>query len=240
MAEPTRKSSRVPIGRPAGRKLACGGRSADNGPMKRRTRLRRRLRRFWRRRLRRPLGYAAVALLAGVLALNLAVRLAGRGEVFLLSPRFLPQKATALGLLLRHRLAGAEPPADAAAAVRAAARRHGVPERLALAVARVESDLEPIRISRAGAMGLMQLMPATARALAVDDPFDARQSADGGTRLLARLLARYRGDWRRAAAAYNAGPGRVPRSGPLELPAETRSYVARVLAAALEGGLEGG
>jgi soluble lytic murein transglycosylase-like protein len=78
-------------------------------------------------------------------------------------------------------------------------------------------------------MGLMQLMPGTAAMLGVDDAFDPAQNAEAGTRYLAQLLRRYRGDRVRVLAAYNAGPGRVPLHGAIELPAETRSYVRHVL-----------
>ncbi len=158
--------------------------------------------------------------------MNLGVRCAG-GNPSLLSTRFLSQKATALALLTRHALSdsGAEP--SPAAAVRRAARRHRVPECFALAFARVESNFRPHVISSAGAMGIMQLMPATARGLGVSDPFDVRQNADGGVRYLRKLWRRYRADRRRVAAAYNAGPGAVPRRGPL--PRSTARYVARIL-----------
>jgi soluble lytic murein transglycosylase-like protein len=78
-------------------------------------------------------------------------------------------------------------------------------------------------------MGLMQLMPATARELGVDDPFDIDQGADGGVRYLKRLLISYRGDVRRALAAYNAGAARIPSRGPFAMPLETRTYVSRVV-----------
>lgn len=183
----------------------------------------------WRRvgtRTRRALRWILLGALVSVLSLNLGVRCAG-GDPFLLSVRFLPQKATALTLLLGHGLFHWEDEPEPAAAVRAAARRHRVPECFALSVARVESGLRPHVISSAGAMGLMQLMPATARGLDVDDPFSVRDNADGGVRYLRKLWRRYRGDRRRVLAAYNAGPGAVPRKGPI--PRATRGYVKRVL-----------
>jgi soluble lytic murein transglycosylase-like protein len=188
----------------------------------------------WTRRLppwaRRWGGRALLAALAGLLVVNGAIRLAG-GDAWPFSVRFLPEKITALALSVRHVVsgdgdAGAE---QAAAHVRAAARRHGVPEPFALAVATVESGLRPSVISACGAMGLMQLMPATARGLGVGDPFDARDNAEGGVRYLRQLWRRYGGDRRRVAAAYNAGPGAVPRAGPI--PAGARAYAERVLRA---------
>jgi hypothetical protein len=144
----------------------------------------------------------------------------------------LGSKAEALSTLALHglRCAGHDDVA-VEAAIRAAARRHQVAEGLALALARVESSLIHTRISSTGAMGLMQLMPNTARELGVQDPFDVEQNADGGVRYLKQLLTSYRGDVKRALAAYNAGSGRVPRQGSLSsLPLETRTYVFRVVA----------
>jgi soluble lytic murein transglycosylase-like protein len=172
------------------------------------------------------LAFALTATL--ILALNLAVRSAG-GAVSLASTSWLGTRSRAVSLLAVHALRCRLGDADAAAAVREAAVRHGISERLALAVARVESSLVHTRISATGAMGLMQLMPNTARELGVRDPFDVRDSADGGVRYLKRLLVSYRGDVKRALAAYNAGSGRVPLRGPLTLPLETRTYVSRVV-----------
>lgn len=173
---------------------------------------------------------AALVSLGLLVSLNLAVRASG-GDVHPLSLRRLPERALALSFLLAHRVhcSGSEEDFPAQQLVQDAAQRHGVSTRLALAVARTESDFVHTRISGTGAMGLMQLMPDTARELGVHDPFDARENADAGVRYLAQLVAMYRGDLRRAVAAYNAGMGRVPLSGPSSLPRETRSYVGRVL-----------
>ena len=107
------------------------------------------------------------------------------------------------------------------------ANKHKVPRALVLAVVGVESAFQAGRVSRAGARGLMQLMPATALDLGVDAD-NARDNVDGGTRYLAWLV-RYFGDERLAVAAYNAGPGRVKRAGN-RVPAigETVAYVERV------------
>jgi len=171
-------------------------------------------------------------VLGAILAVNGAVRGLG-GEVSWVSVERLGERADALFRLSRHRLVAiwqADAEDDPQAVVRAAALRHGLSPRLLLGVARAESDFVPTRISGTGAMGMMQLMPATADELGVDDPFDAADSADGGARYLKRLLQAYRGDVQRALAAYNAGPGRVAVSGRVTLPAETRSYVARITA----------
>jgi hypothetical protein len=192
-----------------------------------------RLPRFDRRA--RVIALCAAACVVGyVLALNALVRTLGGGDPHPLSPRHHAQKAEALGRLGMHAVGelGLWPHADPRLVVASAADRQRVPRALALAVARVESSLDPHAISRTGAMGLMQLMPDTAAELSVIDPFDPAHNADGAVRYLKLLLGRYAGDVERAIAAYNVGPGRVPRVGPLSLPAETRAYVAAVRRAA--------
>jgi hypothetical protein len=192
-----------------------------------------RLPRFDRRARLVVLG--AVACVVGYLVIvNTLVRTLGGGDPHPLSPRHHAQKSQALGRLGLHALGelGLWPHADPRPAVTAAAARHRVSPALALAVARVESSFEPHAISRTGAMGLMQLMPDTASQLSVVDPFDPAHNADGAVRYLKLLLGRYAGDAERAVAAYNAGPARVPRVGPLSVPAETRAYVAAVLRSA--------
>jgi len=179
--------------------------------------------RFALRQLRLCLGLGLVV----VLAVNGGVRLAG-GSVGLLSLSRVSERARALGLYAMHRLT-CRCPDDVTPALRAAAQRHGVPVRLALSVARTESSLVHTSISGTGAMGLLQLMPDTARELGVSDPFSVEQNADGGMRYLKQMLRTYHGNVRRALAAYNAGPARIPRKGPLTMPDETRTYVARIL-----------
>jgi soluble lytic murein transglycosylase-like protein len=120
-------------------------------------------------------------------------------------------------------------PADLAQMVEAAARRHGLDPELVRAVVAVESGFRPDAVSPRGAQGLMQLMPATARALGVKDPFDPVSNIDGGTRYLRALVTRYGGDLRRALAAYNAGEGAVARHGGVPPYPETLAYVRRVL-----------
>ena len=117
------------------------------------------------------------------------------------------------------------------ARIERAARRHGVESALAMAVTRVESCFDPRARSVAGAEGLMQLMPATARALGVVDALSPEANLDGGARYLARMLRRFDGDETLALAAYNAGPGRVRRHGGVPPFPETIGYVRRVLAA---------
>ncbi len=112
--------------------------------------------------------------------------------------------------------------------VSAAASKWGVPEWLALAVAKAESAFNPSAKSSAGAIGVMQLMPATAAGLHVD-PYDSSQNIDGGVHLLATLLKQYNGDASLALAAYNAGPGAVAKYGGVPPYAETQNYVAKIL-----------
>lgn len=107
------------------------------------------------------------------------------------------------------------------------ARAHGLPPALVAAVVRVESGWNPLARSRVGALGLMQLMPATAAALGVDDPLDAEQNVDGGCRYLKELLEEF--PLELALAAYNAGPAAVRRYGGVPPYAETERYVPRVV-----------
>jgi soluble lytic murein transglycosylase-like protein len=110
-----------------------------------------------------------------------------------------------------------------------AARRHGVEAVLIKAVILAESGMKPDAVSRAGARGLMQLMPGTARELGVSDSFNAMQNIDGGTRYLAKLLKMFHGDRRLALAGYNSGPSRVKRIMAVPDIEETQTYVKRVL-----------
>ncbi len=104
---------------------------------------------------------------------------------------------------------------------------HGVDPTLLAAVAKAESGYDPRAVSSAGAQGLMQLMPATARSLGVD-ALDPAQAVDGSARLLKSLLARFGGRVDLALAGYNAGPGAVQRYGGVPPYTETRTYVDRV------------
>ncbi len=122
-----------------------------------------------------------------------------------------------------------EPPQSLHEIISNAAKRYGVDANLIKSVIKVESNYNPKAVSHAGAQGLMQLMPATARGLGVTDPFDPQQNIMAGTRFLKDMLRRYDGNLDAALAAYNWGPGNVDRKG-MALPRETRDYLTRVKA----------
>jgi soluble lytic murein transglycosylase-like protein len=113
--------------------------------------------------------------------------------------------------------------------IREAAVLYVLPEEFLRAVMRVESGFYSDAVSSTGAMGLMQLMPQTARAMGVLDPFDARQNVLGGARFLRVLANNLGGDLVLTIAAYNAGEGAVRKYGGIPPFAETRRYVQRVL-----------
>jgi soluble lytic murein transglycosylase-like protein len=127
--------------------------------------------------------------------------------------------------------APAERPFDLGETVTAIARAHHLPEELVHSVISAESAYNPAAVSVKGALGLMQLMPETARALAVN-PLDPGENVQGGVSYLKQLLERYAGSQDQlllALAAYNAGPGAVERHGGLPPYAETHAFVRRVI-----------
>ena len=109
---------------------------------------------------------------------------------------------------------------------RKAARQHGVPEELFLRLVQQESNWNPNAKSHKGALGLAQLMPATARSLGVD-PAVPKQNLEGGARYLARQFRKF-GSWRLALAAYNAGPDAVKKYGGVPPYKETQNYVKKI------------
>lgn len=112
--------------------------------------------------------------------------------------------------------------------IASASKLYGVEEAVVRAIIHAESAYNPRAMSRVGAQGLMQLMPATARRFGVGNPFDAAQNIQGGVQYLAWLAKRYNGDLTRIAAGYNAGEGAVDKYGGVPPYSETRAYVERV------------
>lgn len=110
-----------------------------------------------------------------------------------------------------------------------AAAQYDLPEHLIRAIIQAESSFRVHAVSPAGAQGLMQLMPQTARELGVTDPFDVAQNIDGGARYFRRMLDMFDNDLKQALAAYNAGPGAVKRFNGDVPYRETQNYIARVM-----------
>lgn len=108
-----------------------------------------------------------------------------------------------------------------------AAKRYGVSESLLKAIAKAESNFNAKDVSSAGAIGVMQLMPATAKSLGVENPYDPEENIMGGAKCIKQKLKEFNGNVKLALAAYNAGSGAVKRNG--GVPSYCKSYISRVL-----------
>jgi soluble lytic murein transglycosylase-like protein len=110
-----------------------------------------------------------------------------------------------------------------------AAERYRLDPELIRAIIKVESSFNPYAVSEKGAMGLMQLMPETAKEMEVETPFEAKENIMGGSRYLRKMLNLFDGDLRLGLAAYNAGPNKVMEKGAIPKIPETEQYVKKVM-----------
>ncbi len=185
-----------------------------------------------------PLERMALEYLKGALALALSDTKPGETDPFLAPSLFLPLKTPAapsmpcspepvqieLGLEVSNYSPREQ---NFESLVEEAGQKYGVDPSLIKAVIQVESGGYPLAVSKAGAKGLMQLMPGTAADLGVTNPFDPAENIMAGTRYLHTLLGRYRGDVKLALAAYNWGMGNLEKH-PTAMPKETKNYISQV------------
>lgn len=140
-----------------------------------------------------------------------------------------PSSATAKKNNNRYRVDNGLNPTPYDHHIQRAALSQQVDPMLIKAIIKAESNFNRYAVSRSGAQGLMQLMPATAQDMMVANPFDPGDNIAGGTRYFSNLLNAYEGNLSLSLAAYNAGPSRVAKKGPLPRIRETREYVRRVI-----------
>lgn len=167
---------------------------------------------------------AVLALVPAIAAAQVEVATSTEGRTFIHN-----ENDAQRGRRLSTRLV-APPTEDLLPLIERHALSKGLDPRLVRAVVQAESGYNAFAVSVQGAQGLMQLMPETARELAVASPFDPAENLRGGTEYLRRMIERFEGRIELALAAYNAGPGAVERFGGVPPYRETRDYVARVLA----------
>ncbi len=125
---------------------------------------------------------------------------------------------------IQHRYKALQP------TIKRLSQKYGVDSRLINAVVKQESGFQPDVVSKAGAQGLMQLMPATAKSLGVKNAFDPAENLDGGVRYLKGLMTEFNNNMPMALAAYNAGPNAVKKYGHIPPYKETQNYVRNILA----------
>lgn len=113
--------------------------------------------------------------------------------------------------------------------IQKASAKYGVDQSLIQSVIQTESNFNEKAVSKVGAQGLMQLMPATAKSLGVENAFDPQQNIEGGVKYLSQLLGKYNGNKELALAAYNAGPKAVEKYGGVPPYKETQQYVKKIL-----------
>jgi len=179
----------------------------------------------------RRTGLVIVAILSVHSAASAEIRIEERDGVLYVRNVEPPQPVVAKPSSPPNEPVAAQPAAPYRDLIRAAATRHALAPELIESVIRVESNFEARAVSRKGARGLMQLMPATAARLGVRNVFDVRQNVEGGVRHLRYLVDLYGGNVALALAAYNAGVDAVGQYGGIPPYAETRAYVRRVLRA---------
>lgn len=170
---------------------------------------------------------AAMTLVAGVARADV-LEIASNGAVTTYSGAMVHTDGGATAIVPPLVTVGPAPTGDVRRVIADAAQRYALRRDLVEAVAWQESRLRHAAVSPKGAVGIMQLTPATARDLGVD-PYDLQQNVAGGAAYLAQLLRRYDGDLRLSLAAYNAGPGAVDRHRGVPPYPETQAYVAAIL-----------
>ncbi|MBX2811919.1 MAG: transglycosylase SLT domain-containing protein [Myxococcales bacterium] len=185
---------------------------------------------LWTYALKKPFGVVVCTVGIAIVGVNGVVRWQGGGPGWF-AVSHLHNKWFAVGRLVLHAPIHSLSSCthDVKRIIARAAKYHRVPPALVEVIAFTESRFRPHVISSSGAMGVMQLMPATAHQMGVLDPFSAEQNIFGGTKYLAVLWRRYGGDVHRIAAAYHAGPHGVPQQGSLHLGPRTTHY-AQVVA----------